>query len=248
MVSTRHHPSDFPPPAIPSPSSPKQSTPSRSSGGSSFAHTPSKVILLWLLASIPFVLWDTGYIMLRPHSMPGGWLHSPIWTPYALYGTIDYVYGWPAFNARNGFTAAQGFMNLIETACYLFYLWVAYRHGETASSGGRKQEAKKSIVERLTQDRVVGGRLGAFSLLVVFSAMTMTLSKTLLYCENHAVGFCTYDTKAIQGSTSSSPGLAILDITTLRTSSRSGLFQSMAPFLIYSSAYRSSEIYLGQYA
>lgn len=185
MVSTRHHPSDFPPPATPSPNGAKQSTPSRSSGGgSSFAHTPPKVVLLWLLGSIPFVLWDTGYIMLRPHSMPGGWLHSPIWTPYALYGTVDYVYGWPAFNARNGFTAAQGFMNLIESACYVFYLWVAFRHGEIASSGGRKKAEKKGAVESLVQDRVVGGRLGALSLLVVFSAMTMTLSKTLLYCEH----------------------------------------------------------------
>jgi hypothetical protein len=40
--------------------------------------------------------------------MPGGKFHSPIWTPYALYGTVDYMYGWPAWNAGIGFTAAQG--------------------------------------------------------------------------------------------------------------------------------------------
>ncbi|MCJ1254802.1 hypothetical protein MMC24_002618 [Lignoscripta atroalba] len=39
--------------------------------------------------------------------MPGGWLHSPIWVPYALYGTVDYIYGFPAWEARNGFTAAH---------------------------------------------------------------------------------------------------------------------------------------------
>lgn len=170
---------------IPSPNGSKQTTPSSSGRGSSFAHAPSKVVLLWLMASIPFVLWDTGYIMLRPHSMPGGWLHSPIWTPYALYGTVDYVYGWPAFNARNGFTAAQGFMNLVETACYLFYLWAVFSHGEVDDSGGgKKKTKKKSAMERLVQDRVVMGRPGALALLVVSGAMTMTLSKTLLYCEH----------------------------------------------------------------
>lgn len=77
-------------------------------------------------------------------------------------------------------------MNLIETTCYVFYLWVAFGHGETANVGGRKKADNKGIVERLTQDRVVEGRLGAIALLVVFSGMTMTLSKTLLYCEYHA--------------------------------------------------------------
>ncbi|KAK2767514.1 hypothetical protein FQN54_003671 [Arachnomyces sp. PD_36] len=194
MVSTRHHPKEFPPPAIPSPNGSKSdsgarqstpsSTPSRTKRGSSFAHIPSKIVVLWLLVSIPLVVWDTGYIMLRPHSMPGGWLHSPLWTPYALYGTIDYVYGWPAFNARNGFTAAQGFMNIIETLCLVFYLVVVFRHGETVNETGKKKAEEKGILGSLIQDRAVEGRLGAVALLVLFSAMTMTLSKTLLYWSN----------------------------------------------------------------
>ncbi len=56
--------------------------------------------------------------------MPGGALHLPLFRPYALYGTVDYIYGWPAWRARNGFTAAQAGLNVVETVGYLGYLGV----------------------------------------------------------------------------------------------------------------------------
>ncbi|GKT88746.1 hypothetical protein Ct61P_06596 [Colletotrichum tofieldiae] len=51
--------------------------------------------------------------------MPGGHLHWPLYVPYALYGEVDHVYGWKAFNAGNGFTSAQGALNAVETVMYL---------------------------------------------------------------------------------------------------------------------------------
>ena len=92
--------------------------------------------------------------------MPGGSLHYPLWTPYELYGRVDHVYGWKAWDEQNGFTAAQGMMNAVETAMYLVYAW-----GVLGS--GTKGE----------------GRKGAAVLLVGFAAAVMTLSKTVLYCE-----------------------------------------------------------------
>ncbi|KAK3950788.1 hypothetical protein QBC32DRAFT_216516 [Pseudoneurospora amorphoporcata] len=92
--------------------------------------------------------------------MPGGALHYPLWTPYELYGRVDYVYGWKAWNERNGFTAAQGMMNAFETGLYLVYAWGVL--------GGSKGE----------------GRKGATVLLVGFAAAVMTLSKTVLYWLN----------------------------------------------------------------
>ena len=59
--------------------------------------------------------------------MPGGWAHAPIWKPYELYGQVDYMYGWKAYNEHNGFTAAQGTLNVVETVGYLGYLWVVWR-------------------------------------------------------------------------------------------------------------------------
>lgn len=188
MVSTRHHPRDFPPPATakssspPTPSSTTTTSSSAKASGNGWVHTPSTAVTLWLVLSIPFVAWDSAYVLLRPHSMPGNKLHSPIWTPYALYGTIDYIYGWPAFNARNGFTAAQTILNVVESAAYIYYLWIVYTYG-TSTSGGRGSKAKKDVKWLLTADKVVPGRLGATALLVAYSASLMTLSKTVLYCE-----------------------------------------------------------------
>lgn len=195
MVSTRHHPKDFPPPATPSSASANaddtnksvaRSSPPSGSGSRKAVHTPSVVVLAWLSISVPLVIWDTGYVLLRPHSMPGGKYHSPIWTPYALYGTIDYIYGWPAFNARNGFTAAQGLLNVFETVAYIFYLVVVYFYGTTATAAGRAstKKVKKGLLWFLFEEKVVPGRIGSLALLIAYSSSVATFSKTILYCKS----------------------------------------------------------------
>ncbi|KAL2001711.1 hypothetical protein VTN02DRAFT_1351 [Thermoascus thermophilus] len=189
MVSTRHHPEEFPAPgtaSTPSATAARSRSSSPGPGSRKWVHTPSTAMTLWLVVSVPLVLWDAGYVLLRPHSMPGGRLHSPLWTPYALYGTVDYIYGWPAFNARNGFTAAQTVMNLVETAAYLFYLYVVYEHGTSTTPAGRASQRRgpKGLMWFLRGEKVVPGRIGALALLVAYSASVMTVSKTLLYWLN----------------------------------------------------------------
>ncbi|KAJ5818626.1 hypothetical protein N7474_004217 [Penicillium riverlandense] len=188
MVSTRHHPREFPSPesatAKPLIKSPVKA-PATTTAGSSrkWVHTPSAAVTIWLSLSVPLVIWDAGYVLLRPHSMPGGRLHSPIWTPYALYGTVDYIYGWPAYNARNGFTAAQTVLNIVETLGYVYYLWVVYVHG-SAVVGRGQSKISKGFRWLLTGDKVVAGRIGAIALLVAYTASIMTVSKTILYWLN----------------------------------------------------------------
>ena len=148
------------PPPLPS-ASPRAPAPA-------WSHTPSRLTLLWLAVSLPLVVWDTLYILLRPRTMPGGALHWPLWVPYALYGEVDHVYGWVAFHARDGFTAAQGSLNAVETAMSLFYLWEVLRGSSSSVKAGVRR---------------VGGRVGGRAVLVGFSAAVMTLSKTVLYCE-----------------------------------------------------------------
>lgn len=181
MVSTRHHPHEFP-----SPEAGKEvakSPPATTSANSrKWTHTPAAALTIWLIISVPLVIWDTGYVLLRPHSMPGGRLHSPIWTPYALYGKVDYIYGWPAFNAHNGFTAAQTILNIFETIGYIYYLWIVYHYGSTVGRGG-SQKISKGLTWLLKGDKVVAGRIGATALLVAYTASVMTLSKTVLYCK-----------------------------------------------------------------
>jgi hypothetical protein len=135
---------------------------------STYAHAPSAFTLFWLAVSLPLVAWDCGYVLLRPRTMPGGDLQWPLYLPYALYGEIDHIYGWKAFNANNGFTGAQGLLNVVETVMYGYYAWVYYQNAVSVS-GGRK---------------VVLGRPAATAVLVAFSAAVMTLSKTVLYCKS----------------------------------------------------------------
>ncbi|RFU74977.1 c6 transcription factor [Trichoderma arundinaceum] len=154
-------------PATPSAKRTKSST-SSSKSTKAFAHAPTTATLAWLAISLPLVVWDTGYVLLRPLSMPGGSLHWPVWAPYKLYGEVDHIYGFKAFHAGNGFTSAQGLLNAVETLLYLWYLWVWYFRGKVSAEGVR----------------VVGGRAGARAALVGFSAAVMTFSKTFLYWAN----------------------------------------------------------------
>lgn len=150
----------------------KPNPPPKSEPITEWHHVPNRLTLLWLSVSLPLVTWDTAYMLLRPLTMDGGALHWPLWVPYKLYGEVDHVYGWKAYTAKNGFSGAQSFMNLVETSLYLWYLWLCWRKGRTAvGEDGRAW-------------RYVLGRDGASALLVGFSAAVMTLSKTVLYCKS----------------------------------------------------------------
>lgn len=111
-------------------------------------------------------------MLLRPHSMPGGHFHSPLFTPYALYGIIDHVYGWPAYNAHDGFTAAQSTLNIFETVGYLVYLSIIW---------GREKGEGKGLGVRGRLGAKVDGVWGAGAALLGFAISVMTLSKTVLY-------------------------------------------------------------------
>ncbi|KAL9612279.1 MAG: hypothetical protein Q9167_003102 [Letrouitia subvulpina] len=97
--------------------------------------------------------------------MPGGKWEKPLYTPYALYGTIDYIYGWPAYEANNGFTAAQASMNVLESLGYCGYLWIIWKHGE---------ESRRSV----------GGGWGGLACLLGFSLSVVTFAKTVIYMLN----------------------------------------------------------------
>lgn len=147
---------------------------SRSSSSSAFSHAPTTPTLVWLAVSLPLVIWDTVYVLGRPATMPGGSLHWPLWVPYKLYGEVDFVYGLPALEAKSGFTAAQGSLNVVETLMYVAYLAAWLGAGRAAATAKGKGGSKS---------KVLVGRRAAAALLVGFSAAVMTLSKTVLYCE-----------------------------------------------------------------
>ncbi|KAF2226071.1 hypothetical protein BDZ85DRAFT_192705 [Elsinoe ampelina] len=194
MVSTRSHPSNFPSPTS-SPSKQRSVTPTPSasttvtrrkptSTNSVWSHTPSNLTLIWLGISLPLVIWDCGYVMLRPHSMPGGKYHWP-WQPYELYGRVDQVYGFKAWNENNGFTAAQGTLNIVETVGYLVYLWIVYTKGRQSEVEGRGAPGTDKVGGLGRAMRVTGYWAGVACLLG-FAVTVMTWSKTVLYWLNEA--------------------------------------------------------------
>jgi len=185
MVSTRGHPQEFSEPDLTptraSPNSKMATAATATSRKGQWAHTPSNLTIGWLLISLPLVTWDAGYCMLRPYSMPGGSLHWPIWAPYELYGKVDYIYGWKAFNEHNGFTNAQTFLNIIESAMYVYYLYIVFAYGRQSTAQGRGAPKNAGF---LSQQRWVDGQKGAIALLVGYAAAVMTVSKTVLYCKS----------------------------------------------------------------
>lgn len=107
--------------------------------------------------------------------MPGGTLHSPLWVPYEIYMETDYIYGWKALDEKNGFTAAQGSMNIPETLLYIYYLYLIYLHGT------QRKAIHEGPKPGILAQRYLHGHSGALAVVIGFTAAIMTLSKTLLY-------------------------------------------------------------------
>ncbi|KAB2109306.1 hypothetical protein AG0111_0g3118 [Alternaria gaisen] len=148
-----------------------------------WCHTASNLTIVWLVISMPLVLWDSLYILLRPHTMAGGALQWPIWKPYEIYASIDHVYGWPGWENNDGFGGAQGFLNAIELVLYGLYAMIIYNHG-VPTTGGTGLQLSEGVSEFLAGGRKVRGKNGNRALIIGFAAAVMTLSKTVLYYFN----------------------------------------------------------------
>jgi len=118
--------------------------------------------------------------------MPGGFLHAPIWSPYALYGTVDYIYGFPAWNANNGFTAAQATLNVVETVGYVVYLALVLGGVEKGTVVKDGRGALEGKLGWLGEGRVLSGRKAGWAVMLGFAISVMTVSKTVLYWLNEA--------------------------------------------------------------
>ena len=79
-------------------------------------------ILIWFALSLPLIVWDVSFVLLRPSSMPGGSL-AFLWAPYAKYITVDLSYG----DVHNGFVWAQAWMSCVEVLMVLAALAFSWR-------------------------------------------------------------------------------------------------------------------------
>ena len=147
-----------------------------------WCHTASNLTILWMAVSLPLVLWDCLYILLRPHTMAGGAIQWPIWKPYEIYASIDHVYGWPGWERQDGFGGAQGVLNVVELVLYGLYTMIIYNHGIPTANGTGLQLGQ-GIGAWYAGGRKVRGKTGNRALIMGFAAAVMTLSKTVLYCK-----------------------------------------------------------------
>ncbi|KAG9987110.1 hypothetical protein KCU78_g20421, partial [Aureobasidium melanogenum] len=170
MVSTRSHPQDFAPQTSDevAPQTPSKRTPSSMTMQSTthqgynnqrpWSHTPSLLTLAWLAVSLPLVIWDTFYVFLRPHSMPGGKYQKPLWSA----------------------------VNVVECAGYIYYLYLVYAYGRTEDNVQGTGAPDKERVGTPGQSRTVYGKTAAQAVVLLYGVALMTLSKTVLYWLNEA--------------------------------------------------------------
>ena len=118
--------------------------------------------------------------------MPGGKLHYPFWVPYELYGKVDLVYSPAAYHARNGWTGAQGLINVVETLAYFVYLYIVYAYGEQDNVQGRGAPDKNIMgrLQALSESRTLSGKPAAIAVMLCYSTALVTFSKTVLYCKS----------------------------------------------------------------
>jgi len=98
-------------------------------GGSEGPSLPG-YLQVWLLVSSLIVCWDAGFVLNRPRTFPGGDLHA-FWKPYALYITVDKMYG----NLSDAFVTSQSWLNLVEVA--MNFAALRLYQGGVASRKGR---------------------------------------------------------------------------------------------------------------
>ncbi|KAJ3513728.1 hypothetical protein NLJ89_g2789 [Agrocybe chaxingu] len=82
-------------------------------------------IALWFLITAPIILWDAGYVLMRPRSMEGGDLRW-FWSGFDTYERIDNVYSVKGYHDKTGFAPAAAVSNLVETSLNLIYIYGVY--------------------------------------------------------------------------------------------------------------------------
>ena len=115
----------------------------------------------------------------RPHTFAGGAL-AWLYTPYQLYGRVDPIYSTEAYYSGIGWTGAQGLGNIFETLAYLAYLWIVVVHGRNEG----RAEGFIGSLGSMGRKRRVTGRWAVIASLLGYSALLVTVAKSVLYCKS----------------------------------------------------------------
>ena len=130
----------------------------------SFTHETSTALTIWLILLIPFTIWDSTYVFLRPYTLPGGKWHDTFFSPNTHYASVDLMYSRKNWESGDGFVAAHDVLHLTECTLAAIYLWIVFVYG------------------RRTQgiSRAVTGNHASLALIVGLMEGAMTLEMTLM--------------------------------------------------------------------
>jgi hypothetical protein len=96
---------------------------------------------------------------------------------------VDKIYGFKAYNAGEGWTAAQAAVNVVETMAYIAYLYVVYKHGEQEPRQGAGAPDRSTLGQfrALAESRTVTGHCAGMAVITAYTAATVTFWKTIIY-------------------------------------------------------------------
>lgn len=80
-------------------------------------------VLAWFYATAAICTWDASFIMLRPHTLPGGSLHT-FWKPYSLYIGVDQRY----LDINDPFVFGISLFNYAEVVMNIATIILHYRN------------------------------------------------------------------------------------------------------------------------
>ncbi|XP_065885867.1 uncharacterized protein [Dysidea avara] len=83
--------------------------------------------VVWFFLSALVVIYECGFVLLRPHTLPGGKFHD-FFTPYDEYIKIDKGYG----NIKDEFVWAGTWMNIIEVLLQFLTILLILRRSSKA--------------------------------------------------------------------------------------------------------------------
>jgi len=137
-----------------------------------WTHIPRLPVLIWCLWIFPFTVWDTLYLLLRPHSLPGGKWNEPYFgSTFNTWASVDQIYGAKGWREKDGWVLAQSAMNTLEAGLCVIYVWMVSSYGIGSFWA-----------------KTMGRRAGGRACLVGFAAGIVTWVKTAMYCKLNNFG------------------------------------------------------------
>lgn len=126
-----------------------------------YTHNPATWFVVWCILNILWIYYESAFVALRPHSLPGGKWYTPFFKPFAPWAAIDTRYCEQAWSDKNQVPNAYVGLGTFESLFLLSYLT------HVAKAGGLRWILKTS---RIKGSAAVKAVVWAYTAVVVHCA------------------------------------------------------------------------------